>query len=347
MAKKISVTIIGFSGLIREFIKLIRFKDDLTKSLASFPIKEINSFTIEDIRIEKIIDIDSKKVGKRVGALLFEDKEFLEIEIESGISEENSEILRQYGLREITTISYEELVSAIKSSKPDVIVLSIGSYAEKSAKAYARLALDTGAGLINTSSIPLSQSAELINSFREKQCPFVGDHLRGYIDLRDLVKNLIDMLSIFPLEIKELYEMKFLCQDKSPNYQYLRRIYEEEDLLMNTIYEKPEHKGLGVSIRKGPEDLEFSKVWLNMSDPLQRILEIHLSWRFFNKFLRAIALLDLIRLVAVLKKRGIGGFIDTLAKIYFYSPGGKKYIPLEERLKMLNDFLSNYTQIST
>jgi len=138
---EIRVSIIGFGNVTNTLIKGLEYYMTNKKSnnLGIWHDK-VGGYSINDIKIVSIFDVDADKVGKLVTC---NDSS---IKINAGM------IIDQppsYWNNNIVSVSKDELLSMLKDSRPDIVVNLISSSMDRSSYAYAECSLACNSSFIN------------------------------------------------------------------------------------------------------------------------------------------------------------------------------------------------------
>ncbi|GEM_PF-5950517 len=340
MSKLVKVGLIGFNEIAKDFLFLLRKKNFMEKLNSFFPLKSVGPYSINSLKVVLIIDAEGGKVNRMIRNLTNDEEDWNKIEIKPGIPPLRSEKEENRVTEKRIVSLYKEFVNNLKHHEIDVLVLFAKGIPEETARMYAELAIEMNAGFINASKFLLTRYKRLLDKFKANKLPIMGDLLKGYIDEKDLLLAIIAPLKLFPLKVDSVYGMTFI--EEEIRWDETRYLYELENKLFRLAFKEIcKEVGLGITHKRGMKNIVFSSYWLNLLPFLGKEFEITLSIRWFNNFMRALSLLDLIRVTALLKDKGKGGLIKDLAAVYFYHPGAWSYIPLEEKISILKRFLSN------
>ena len=141
MPDKIKIAIIGMGNVATTLLKGFEFYKNSTDGLWH---PTLAGLTLNDFTLSSVYDIDSSKVGKKIGQILTNSKsDFSDLVIQSGLMEDSTPShIAQKG--QIKTTNYDGFVKSLKDTKPEFLINLISSGMEKSSEKYAKAALDAG-----------------------------------------------------------------------------------------------------------------------------------------------------------------------------------------------------------
>ncbi len=162
-------------------------------------------FTINDVSIAGIFDVDAAKVGKRVNEIITDYKLETSHVVQAGISEDsmNAEVIRNDQLK---SIKYDEFVSSLKKLKPDFLVNLISSGMEKSSERYARAALEAGCSFFNATSSMVTTS-HMRSAFESKGLMILGDDMMSQFGGTAFHRGMIDFMINRGIKIQKAYQL--------------------------------------------------------------------------------------------------------------------------------------------
>ncbi len=202
MSNKINIAIVGCGNVATTLIKGLEFYKTATTGLWH---PNVSGFTLNDITISAIYDIDAQKVGKKIGNILDQKTDFSELAIQSGILEDVAPShISQNG--QPKNIKYEAFVESLKKIKPDFLVNLISSGMEKSSETYARAALDAGCSFFNATSAKTS-TEQTRNAFTAKGLMILGDDLMSQFGGTAFHRGMIDFMTSRGIRVEKAYQL--------------------------------------------------------------------------------------------------------------------------------------------
>lgn len=163
-----------------------------------------------NISVEAIFDIDPNKVGL----------DFNNVEVKPGILLDN---LPKTWRKKPISARLEDVKKIVRDSDADVGMISINSFAKKSAIAYAEILIESGINVINVTPIPIYNNNRLRKKAKKQGIYLLGDLIKPFNDPFDqviLFRNLyrgevfvmhrisFDLASLVIPEIKKELESK-------------------------------------------------------------------------------------------------------------------------------------------
>ncbi len=163
-----------------------------------------------NITVEAIFDIDPNKVGL----------DFNNVEVKPGILLDN---LPKTWRKKPISVRLEDVKRIVRDSDADVGIISINSFAKKSAITYAEILIESGINVINVTPIPIYNHDKLRKKAEKQGIYLLGDFIKPSNDPFDQVisfKNLyggetfvmhrvsFDLISLIIPEIKKELESR-------------------------------------------------------------------------------------------------------------------------------------------
>ncbi|MGE5070498.1 MAG: hypothetical protein ACM3KJ_07535, partial [Bacillota bacterium] len=167
---------------------------------------KIAGLTLNDFTISAVYDIDSTKVGKKLGDIVKNNKtDFGNLVIQPGIADDTAPPhITQNG--QIKSASYDEFVNSIKSVKPDFVVNLISSGMEKSSERYAKAALDAGCSFFNATAAK-TVTDNTRKAFESKGTVILGDDLMSQFGGTAFHRGMIDFMASRGIYLRKAYQL--------------------------------------------------------------------------------------------------------------------------------------------
>ncbi|MDE1764897.1 MAG: hypothetical protein KGI27_01345 [Thaumarchaeota archaeon] len=203
MPDKIKIAIAGMGNVTSTLVKGLEFYKNSVEGLWH---PKIGGFVLSDITIVAVFDIDSSKVGKKIGSLVSDNKiSFSDISIQPGIMLDAvpSHISKN---GQSKTVSYEEFVKSLAVSKPDFFVNVISSGLDKTSEKYAEVALDAGCSFFNATSAKTATD-KTRRAFESKGLMILGDDLMSQFGGTAFHRGMIDFMTNRGIKVKKAYQL--------------------------------------------------------------------------------------------------------------------------------------------
>lgn len=200
---KISLALIGVGNVATTLVKGFEFYKNSTDGLWH---PKIGGLTLNDFTITAVYDIDSSKVGKKIGDMIKEYKtDFGNLVIQPGIADDTAPPhITQNG--QIKSVNYDEFVNSLKNAKPDFIVNLISSGMEKSSEKYAKAALDAGCSFFNATAAN-TVTDQIRKAFESKGVMILGDDLMSQFGGTAFHRGMIDFMASRGILLRKAYQL--------------------------------------------------------------------------------------------------------------------------------------------
>ncbi|HSD04299.1 MAG TPA: hypothetical protein VLB45_00910 [Nitrosopumilaceae archaeon] len=199
MPDKISIVLIGFGNVTKTLVKGLQFYKNSTDGLWH---PKLAGFTLNDITINGIFDVDSTKVGKKVRDLITDQKVDSDLSIQAGVFDDPVNVLGS----EIKSVKQNEFVESLKKLKPDFVINVISSGMDKSGESYAKAALEAGCSYFNATSSKII-TPQLKSSFESKGLMILGDDLMSQFGGTSFHRGMIEFMVNRGITIQKAYQL--------------------------------------------------------------------------------------------------------------------------------------------
>lgn len=196
---KISVAITGVGNVTKTLIKGLEFYKNSTEGLWH---PKLAGFTVNDIDVSGVYDVDSSKVGKKINDLITDHTIDSDLSVQPGILDDP--MSTPVGQRK--SVKYGEFVDSLKKIKPDFLVNLISSGMDKSSENYAKAALETGCSFLNATSSK-TITPQLKSSFESKGLMILGDDLMSQFGGTAFHRGMMEMLVNRGITIHKAYQL--------------------------------------------------------------------------------------------------------------------------------------------
>lgn len=165
-----------------------------------------------DIKIVSAFDIDANKIGNDISEAVFKgrtrryiDVKNMDVEISSGILSDDI----PPHLKDVIAVkndSYDNVLKALKESRPDIVINLISSGMDNTSKNYAECALESNASFLNATPTQLTRS-KLAQQFVDAKLLLVGDDLMSQFGGTAFHKGMIDFMVQRGVKVKKSYQL--------------------------------------------------------------------------------------------------------------------------------------------
>lgn len=196
---KIIVAITGVGNVTKTLIRGLEFYKNSTDGLWH---PKIAGFTIDDIVVSGVYDVDSSKVGKKITEIIVDKTINPDLLVQPGILDDP--INTPAGQRK--SVKYGEFVESLKKIKPDFLVNLISSGMDRSSESYAKAALEVGCSFLNATASK-TITPQLKSSFESKGLMILGDDLMSQFGGTAFHRGMMEMLVNRGITIRKAYQL--------------------------------------------------------------------------------------------------------------------------------------------
>ena len=338
MPDKIKIAIAGIGNVASTLAKGLEFYKSSTEGLWH---PKIGGLTLNDIEVLAVFDIDSTKVGKKVGQITDYKTSFSDISIQPGIMLDATptQITRSGQVR---SVSYDEFVKTLKTSKPDFLVNLISSGLDKTSEKYAEAALDAGCSFFNaTSAKTLTDMTR--KAFESKGLIILGDDLMSQFGGTAFHRGMIDFMSSRGIRVQKAYQL-----DVGGNQDTMNTMAEEtrerkrniktESIAVESPYPFKSTAGT-TEYAEQLGDSRVSYYWMEAKGFLGSTIEMDLSLRTSDSTNGCNVIVDSLRAAKTLLAKKDLGKADIISAYAFKNPTKKVHI--REAIKSFEDVFAN------
>jgi myo-inositol-1-phosphate synthase len=336
---KIKIAIAGMGNVAATLVKGLEFYKRSTEGLWH---PQLAGFTLNDITISAIFDIDSTKVGKKVGQIVTDDKtDFSDLFIQPGvIADPTPSHIAQKG--QIRSISYDEIVKSLKEIKPEFLVNLISSGMYKSAEKYAQAALEAGCSFFNATSAK-TQSDNTQKTFESKGLMILGDDLMSQFGGTSFHRGMIDFMTSRGIKVQKAYQLDVGGNQDTQNtmaeeVREKKRLIKTQSIAIEAPY--PFRSTAGTT--EYAEQLGDSRVsyyWMEAKGFLNSTIEVDLSLRTNDSTNGCNVIVDSIRAAKRALSNKDFAKVDIISAYAFKNPPKKMHI--RECIKAFEDAFVN------
>jgi myo-inositol-1-phosphate synthase len=336
---KISLALIGIGNVATTLVKGLEFYKNSTEGLWH---PKISGLTLDNFTISAVFDIDSLKVGKKLGSIIKEYKtDFGNLTIQPGMASDTAPPhITQNG--QIVSVSYDEFVNSLKIVKPDFIVNLISSGMEKTSEKYAKAALDVGCSFFNATSAN-TVTDKTRKEFESKGIMILGDDLMSQFGGTAFHRGMIDFMVSRGILLRKAYQLDVGGNQDTQNTMAEETRERKRQIKTQSIaIESPIPFMSTAGTTEYAEQLGDSRVsyyWMEARGFLNSPIELDLSLRTNDSTNGCNVILDSIRAAKKLLSNKDFAKIDVISAYAFKNPPKKMHV--RECIKAFEDSFVN------
>jgi len=333
------ILIIGFGNLTRTLVNLLCEAKKGLHIPTLFP--EINKYDVQGIELAGIVDVREKileKISsdKCVQSLLKNDLD----KIYPGLLlDDVPKHMNEF--KDLSIADVRDFTNFLKQVNADIAILSINSFAKKTAIKYAVLLAEHQVSLINTTPIEIAWNDNISRIFKVNNAGVIGDYIRGYVSFIDILSILerplrtlgFDISSLYILERRGGIEGFSSMRDKHMYIEKMRELLLEIFTPLETSY--------ALDWKRFLKDDIINNIILDLKNPLSS-LELSISMKLNESLLVALMLIDLIRALKIAINNGYFGRIEEICQ-YGFLFTKKHERDFFERINAFKRFLSKFS----
>ncbi|NWG08699.1 MAG: L-myo-inositol-1-phosphate synthase [Nitrososphaerales archaeon] len=214
MSGRIRIALIGVGNSACSLVQGIGYygEDDSRMGLWH---KSVGGYRVSDVKVVEAFDIDGRKVGLDLSEAIFSkpnvarrhfDVDTIGVKVKRGfLYDELSHHLR--GSFDIRDEDPSEMVSALRSSRADILVNLISSGLDRTSKAYAEIAIKSGCCFVNATPSLIASDEHFVKRFKEANLVVVGDDLMSQFGGTAFHKGILDFMHSRGIKITKSYQL--------------------------------------------------------------------------------------------------------------------------------------------
>ncbi len=223
--EKIRIGIVGIGNCASSLVQGIEYyKDKNANDAIGLMHWDVEGYKPHDIEVVAAFDVDKRKVGKDVSEAIFELPNCTKVfcsklpkanvkvrmgKIIDGFSEHMKDYEDKYTflLDDEKEASKEEIISALKESRTEILLSYLPVGAEKATEFYAECALEAGVALINNIPVFIASNAEWARRFEERGIPIIGDDVKAQLGATITHRTLTDLFKKRGVKLERTYQL--------------------------------------------------------------------------------------------------------------------------------------------
>ncbi len=348
MKSNIKVAIAGVGNCASALVQGVRYYS-VTNDTTGVTFKEINGYSISDIKFTAAFDVDARKVGKDLAEAIFTppNNALKVIDVDkTGVIVKPGPLLDGIAPElvgshiPVVEAKVDDVVKELESTNSEILINYLPTGAQKASEAYAEAALRAGVGFINAMPSQIATSEQWQARFTKAGLPLLGDDIQNQLGATVLHKTIMHLLSLRGLKVIGTYQLNVGGTPDFLNLNYrkgqkektktaaVKKMVKEQDF---DAYITPvAHVGF-LGGRKRAHMFIEAQGFAGVPVKIEVSLEVHDPWN------NAGVMVDVVRLMKVALDRGIAGPIYSVAAWAFKNP--PLHAPPDEAYTWLMEFI--------
>lgn len=223
--KEIRAAIAGVGNCASSLIQGVHYYRRVGASDELVPGLMHNSFAgylVRDIKFVAAFDVDKRKVGKDLGAAIFEKpnctKVFEKNVPKQGVTVQKGPVLdgvaqhmQDYPEDRAFVVDAKQkpvdVPAELKKSRAEVLICYMPVGSEDATRYYANAALDAGCAFINCMPVFIASTPEWEKKFREKALPIIGDDIKSQLGATITHRVLTKLFADRGVKLERTYQL--------------------------------------------------------------------------------------------------------------------------------------------
>lgn len=335
MPDKIKIAVAGLGNVTSTLVKGLEFYKNSVEGLWH---PKIVGQTLNDITISVVFDIDSSKVGKKVGQVVEGYKgDHADLPIQPGIV---SDVVPSHISKngQAKSVEYKEFVGSLKVAKPDFLVNVISSGLDKTSEKYAEAALKAGCSFFNATSAK-TVTENMRKAFEAKKLMILGDDLMSQFGGTAFHRGMIDFMTSRGIAVQKAYQLDVGGNQDTMNTMAEETREKKRNIKTESIaIESPHPFRSTAGTTEYAEQLGDSRVsyyWMEAKGFMDSAIEMDLALRTSDSTNGCNVIVDSLRAAKGLLARADISKADIISAYAFKNPPKKMHI--RECIKLFED----------
>ena len=340
---RIRVAIVGVGNCASSLVQGVGYYADPSRGAAGLIHDFIGDYGPADLEFVLAYDTDARKVGLDLAEAIFtapnctavfqSDVPSTGVTVRMGrVLDGMAEHMSNRGERgfvrsEAAEPSAEDVVSALKESRTEVLVnyLPVGS--EEAARFYMECALEAGVAVVNCIPVFIASDPAWERRFRDKRLPIVGDDIKAQVGATIVHRVLSNLFGQRGVDVSHTYQLNTGGNTDFLNMLDRSRLLSKKESKTEAVQSVMAERMTSDDIHVGPSDyipwlndnkLCFLRLEGNLFGGVPMNLELRLSVEDSPN--SAACVLDAIRCCKVALERGIGGALTGPSAFFCKHP---------------------------
>ncbi len=336
----INIAIVGVANCASSLVQGLSHYRDGANETVGLMHWDLGGYRPSDIRVVAAWDVDARKVGHDVAEAIFAKPNCTAIFCESiestGTKVQMGRILdgvadhmedyaddRTFVVAKEREATKDEVVSALRASKVDVLMnyLPVGS--QEASEFYAECALEAGVAFVNNIPVFIASNPEWAQRFVDAGVPIIGDDIKAQLGATIVHRVLTDLFAKRGVKLERTYQLNTGGNTDFLNMSNHRRLASKKVSKTEAVQSVAAERLEDENVHIGPSDYVpwqndnkvcFLRMEGAMFGGVPMNLELRLSVEDSPN--SAGVAIDMIRCAKLAKDRGLAGPIDA-ASAYF------------------------------
>jgi myo-inositol-1-phosphate synthase len=360
--KGINIAIVGVGNCASSLVQgLAHYQNGGANEQIGLMHWDLGGYRPHDIKVVAAWDVDRRKVGKDVGAAIFEKPNctaiFCDHVPETGTRVEMGRILDGYAehmgdypddrtflLSDAAEPSKDDVVQRLRETETDVLLnyLPVGS--QQATEFYAECALEAGVAFVNNIPVFIASNETWAKRFEDAGVPIIGDDIKAQLGATIVHRVLTDLFHKRGVKLERTYQLNTGGNTDFLNMSNKSRLASKKISKTEAVQSVAEHRLEDENIHVGPSDYVawqndnkvcFLRMEGSMFGGVPMNIELRLSVEDSPN--SAGVAIDMIRCAKVAKERGMSGPIYPAAAYFCKHP--PKQITDDEAYEQLEAFI--------
>ncbi|MDB5693010.1 MAG: inositol-3-phosphate synthase [Alphaproteobacteria bacterium] len=360
--KAINVAIIGVGNCASSLVQgLAYYQNGGANEQIGLMHWDLGGYRPRDIQVVAAWDVDRRKIGKDVGAAIFEKPNCTAIfcdhvkptgtivemgRILDGYSEHMAEWPddRTFLLADAPQPTQEDVVRRLRETEADVLLnyLPVGS--QEATEFYAECALEAGVAFVNNIPVFIASDEKWAKRFIDAGLPIIGDDIKAQLGATIVHRVLTDLFHKRGVKLDRTYQLNTGGNTDFLNMSNRKRLASKKISKTEAVQSVAEHRLEDENIHVGPSDYvawqNDNKVcFLRMEGQLFGGVPMNIELRLSveDSPNSAGVAIDMIRCAKVARDRGISGPVFPAAAYFCKHP--PRQITDDEAYEQLEAFI--------
>jgi len=349
MKSNIRVSIAGVGNCASALVQGVQYYK-ATGDATGVVFKEVNGYTIDDIKFVAAFDVDARKVGKDLSEAIFTppnnaikviDVDRLNVVVKPGplLDGIAPELVGKH--IPVVEAKVDDVVRELESANTDILINYLPTGAQRASEAYAEAALRAGVGFVNAMPAQIATSEQWQAMFTKAGLPLLGDDVQNQLGATVLHKTIMHLLSLRGLKVIGTYQLNVGGTPDFLNLNYrkgqkektkttaIKRMVEGQEF--DTYITPVAHVGF-LGGRKRAHMFIEAQGFAGVPVRIEVSLEVHDPWN------NAGIMVDVLRLMKVALDRGVAGPVYSVAAWAFKNP--PIHAPPDEAYQWVIEFIN-------
>ncbi|GGM53959.1 myo-inositol-1-phosphate synthase [Longimycelium tulufanense] len=297
------------------------------KELPGIKRPRIGGITVSDLAFVAAFDVHPNKVGKQLqDAILAEPNNYPRLDV--GLPTSGCRVapgLTEAEAADRSGPGFRRLVDQLRRSNAEVLLYSLPTGLQWAAEAYAWAALEAGVAVVNCTPEVVARSPEIMAAFRRGGVPLVGDDLASHLGTSVVHRALLGLLSERGLTLSSSYQLNFGGNEDFRNLRD-RGDSKRQSKLNALAQEGLDTSNVEIIPSAGyvPHLMDHKVAMLNIEGMgwAGTPVSIDLKLKVQDSSNAAGVIIDLVRIAAASRRRGLSGFPAAATRVLKSPPEG-------------------------